>query len=74
MPIHIAAIQSRSIAAFHAEGRGDAEARVRGRLFRDDLMVLATDGVRCGMVLRTSRCRKSAWRDDTALLDWLSSL
>lgn len=44
MPVYVAAIASRSIAAFHAENGDDAALRLRDRSFRDDLMVLATDG------------------------------
>ena len=45
MTIYVAAIKCRGIAAFQAENGAAAEIRVRDRMFRDDLMVLATDGV-----------------------------
>jgi hypothetical protein len=45
MPVYVAAIKSRSIAAFHAHNGSDAENRVRARIFRDDLMTLATGGL-----------------------------
>jgi hypothetical protein len=44
MTIYVAAIKGRGIAAFQAENGTDAEARIRDRVFRDDLMVLATGG------------------------------
>lgn len=44
MPVYIAAIRSRSIAAFHADNGGAAALRVRDCSFRDDLLVLATEG------------------------------
>ena len=45
MTICVAAIKGRGIAAFYAENGAAAMVRVRDRLFRDDLMVLATDGL-----------------------------
>ena len=45
MTIYVAAIKGRGIAAFYAENGAAAMVRVRDRLFRDDLMVLATDGL-----------------------------
>jgi hypothetical protein len=45
MTIYLAAIKGRGIAAFEAEDEMAADIRVRDCLFRDDLMVLATDGV-----------------------------
>jgi hypothetical protein len=44
MPVYVAAIGSRGIAAFHAEDDSAAALRVCDRSFRDDLMVLATEG------------------------------
>ena len=44
MPIYVAAIGSRGIAAFHADNGGAAQLRVRDCSFRDDLMVLTTAG------------------------------
>lgn len=44
MPVYVAAIGSRGIAAFHADDGSAAVLRVRDRSFRDDLMVLATEG------------------------------
>jgi hypothetical protein len=45
MTVYVAAIKDRGIAAFYAENGAAAMVRVRDRLFRDDLMVLATDGL-----------------------------
>jgi hypothetical protein len=45
MTIYVAAIKGRGIATFEAENDMAAEIRVHDRMFRDDLMVLATDGV-----------------------------
>jgi hypothetical protein len=45
MTIYVAAIKGRGIAAFYAENGVAAMVRVRDRLFCDDLMVLATDGL-----------------------------
>jgi hypothetical protein len=45
MTIYVAAIKGRGIAAFEAGDHTAADIRVRDCMFRDDLMVLATDGV-----------------------------
>lgn len=45
MTIYVAAIKGRGIAAFEAENEAAADIRVRDCMFRDDLMVLATEGV-----------------------------
>jgi hypothetical protein len=45
MPVYVAAIAGRSIAAFHAEDGSHAASRMRDRLFRDDLMALASGGL-----------------------------
>jgi hypothetical protein len=45
MPVYVVAIKSRGIAAFHAGSSHDAENRVHDRIFRDDLMVLASGGL-----------------------------
>ena len=45
MPVYVAEIKGRGIAAFHADAGSDAERLVRDRVFRDDLMVLATGGL-----------------------------
>jgi hypothetical protein len=45
MTVYVAEIEGRGIAAFYAENGAAAMVRVRDRLFRDDLMVLATDGL-----------------------------
>ena len=45
MTVYVAAIKGRGIAAFYAEDGAAAMVRVSDRLFRDDLMVLATDGL-----------------------------
>jgi hypothetical protein len=44
MPVYVAAIGGRGIAAFNADNSDAAELRARDRSFRDDLMVLTTDG------------------------------
>jgi hypothetical protein len=45
MTVYVAEIKGRGIAAFHANNGSDAERLVRDRVFRDDLMVLATGGL-----------------------------
>jgi hypothetical protein len=45
MTIYVAEIKGRSVAAFRADNGSDAERFVRDRVFRDDLMVLATGGL-----------------------------
>jgi hypothetical protein len=45
MTIYVVEVKGRGIAAFHADNGPAAEVRVRDRFFRDDLMVLATDGL-----------------------------
>jgi hypothetical protein len=45
MTIYVAAIKGRGVAAFYAKNGAAAVVRVRDRLFCDDLMVLATDGL-----------------------------
>ena len=45
MTVYVAAIKGKGIAAFHAANGSDAESRVHDRVFRDDLMTLATGGV-----------------------------
>ena len=45
MTVYVAEVKGRGIAAFHAETGLEAERFARDRLFRDDLMVLATDGL-----------------------------
>src|SRR6266576_4086987 len=45
MTVYVAEIKGRGIAAFHADNGSDAERLVRDRVFRDDLMVLATGGL-----------------------------
>jgi|SRR5262245_36122003 len=45
MTIYVAEIKGRGIAAFQAETDALAEHSVRDRVFRDDLMALATDGL-----------------------------
>ncbi len=45
MTVYVAEIKGRGIAAFHADTGSDAERVVRDRVFRDDLMVLATGGL-----------------------------
>ena len=44
MTIFVAEIKGQGIVAFHADNQSDAEIRARDRTFRDDLMVLATNG------------------------------
>jgi hypothetical protein len=45
MTVYVAEIAGRSVAAFHAENGTAADALVRDRMFRDDLMTLATNGL-----------------------------
>jgi len=45
MTVYVAEIKGRGVAAFHANNGSDAERLVRDRVFRDDLMVLATGGL-----------------------------
>jgi hypothetical protein len=45
MTIYVAAIKGRGIAAFEVKDDTAADIRVRDCIFRDDLMVLATEGV-----------------------------
>jgi hypothetical protein len=45
MTFSVAAIKGTGIAAFYAESGAAAMVRVGDRLFRDDLMVLTTDGL-----------------------------
>ena len=45
MTVYVVEIEGRGIAAFYAENGAAAMVRVRDPLFRDDLMVLATDGL-----------------------------
>jgi hypothetical protein len=45
MPVYVAAIEGRSVAAFHANNGAHATSRMRDRLFRDDLMALASGGL-----------------------------
>jgi len=44
MTIYVVEIKGQGIAAFHANSQSDAEIRAQDRSFRDDLMVLATNG------------------------------
>ena len=45
MTVYVAEIKGRGVAAFHADTGYDAERVARGRVFRDDLMALANDGL-----------------------------
>ena len=45
MTVYVVEIKGRGIAAFQADNGSDAEHLVRDRVFRDDLMALATDGL-----------------------------
>jgi hypothetical protein len=45
MPVYVADINGRGVAAFQVGNGSDAERLVRDRVFRDDLMVLATGGL-----------------------------
>ena len=57
MTVYVAEIKGRGIAAFHADNGAEAERLVRDRVFRDDLMVLAT-AYRCGTAWPASRPAK----------------
>src|SRR5258708_11238678 len=43
--VYVAEIKGRGVAAFHADTGSEAERVVRDRVFRDDLMVLASGGL-----------------------------
>jgi hypothetical protein len=45
MTVYVADIGGRGVAAFQADSDSDAERLARDRVFRDDLMVLATGGL-----------------------------
>ena len=45
MTVYVAEIKGRSVAAFHSDTGSEAERVVRDRVFRDDLMVLASGGL-----------------------------
>ena len=45
MTVYVAEIKGRGVAAFHADTGSEAERVVRDRVFRDDLMVLASGGL-----------------------------
>jgi hypothetical protein len=45
MIVYVADIKGRGVAAFRADSGADAERLVRDRVFRDDLMSLASDGL-----------------------------
>ena len=58
MTVYVAEIKGRGIAAFHADNGAEAERLVRDRVFRDDLMVLAT-AYRCGTAWPASQVRQA---------------
>jgi hypothetical protein len=58
MTFYVAEIKGRGVAAFHANNGSDAERLVRDRVFRDDLMVLATEHRRLSAT--TSCCRRTS--------------
>ena len=45
MTVYVAEIKGRGVAAFHADTGSEAQRVVRDRVFRDDLMVLASGGL-----------------------------
>ena len=45
MTVYVADIEGRGVVAFHADSGPDAERLVRDRIFRDDLMALASGGL-----------------------------
>jgi hypothetical protein len=45
MTVYVADIKGRGVAAFRADSGADAERLVRDRVFRDDLMALASGGL-----------------------------
>jgi hypothetical protein len=45
MTVYVADIEGRGVAAFRADSDSDAERLVRDRVFRDDLMALASGGL-----------------------------
>ena len=72
MTVYVVDIKGRGIAAFHADSCSAAEARVRDRYFRDDLMVLANDGLPLWdgvtklQVRQALRGEESKWRTSRA--------
>jgi len=72
MTIYVAEIKGQGIVAFRADSQSDAEIRAKDRTFRDDLMVLATqgrplwDGV-MGIHIRQARpVEEAKWRASRA--------
>jgi hypothetical protein len=72
MTVYVAEIKGKGIAAFHADTVVDAERFACDRLFRDDLMVLTTDGLPLwdGMasikVRRATPCEEAKWQRSRA--------
>ena len=72
MTVYVAEIKGRSVAAFGADNGSDAERLVRDRVFRDDLMVLASgglplwDGVTNILVRQAHPDEEARWRASRA--------
>lgn len=72
MTVYVADIEGRGVAAFQADSGVDAERFVRDRVFRDDLMVLATgglplwDGIADIQVRRARPDEEARWRASRA--------
>jgi hypothetical protein len=72
LTVYVADIEGRGVAAFQADSGADAERLVRDRVFRDDLMVLATgglplwDGIADIQVRRARPDEEAKWRASRA--------
>jgi hypothetical protein len=72
LTVYVADIEGRGVAAFQADSGVDAERFVRDRVFRDDLMVLATgglplwDGIADIQVRRARPDEEARWRASRA--------
>jgi hypothetical protein len=70
--VYVAEIKGRGVAAFQAEGTNDAERVVSDRIFRDDLLNLASEGLPLwdgvtGISVRGARPEEAArWRSSRA--------
>jgi len=68
MTVYVAEVKGKGIAAFHADDHSCAELRVRDRIFRDDLMALATgcvplwDGISDILIRQAHADEEAQWR------------
>jgi hypothetical protein len=80
MTVYVAEIKGRGIAAFHADNGAEAERLVRDRVFRDDLMVLASndlplwDGAAGIQVRQALPWEEAKWRAFVVLAFFLAFL